>query len=145
MALGLKKTGTSLWPNLVFPPRHQSTIYLAATITALRHGAGSGVALTRREHQETRRKGTNVCNHCGRNDHQRKSSALCPFNVPAGKVPDHTGMRMINDDQLPTTVDIVPANTQENVTCASSVASVALQDHANQANQLLAIVGRKIE
>jgi len=97
---------------------------------------GSGVALTRREHQETRRKGTIVCNHCGRNDHQRKSSALCPFNVPAGKVPDHTGMRMINDDQLPTTVDIVPANTQENVTCASSVASLGLQDRANQPNQL---------
>jgi hypothetical protein len=97
---------------------------------------GSGVALTRREHQETRRKGTIVCNHCGRNDHQRKSSALCPFNVPAGKVPDHTGMRMINDDQLPTTVDIVPANTKENVTCASSVASLGLQDRANQPNQL---------
>jgi len=99
----------------------------------------------RREHQETRRKGTNVCNHCGHNDHQRKSSALCPFNVPAGKVPDHTGMRMINDDQLPTTVDIVPANTQENVTCASSVASLGLQDRANQPNQLSAIVRRKIE
>ena len=47
-----------------------------------------------------------------------------------------TGMRIITGDQLPT-VDIVLANTQENVTCASSVASVALQDHANQANQLL--------
>ena len=33
---------------------------------------GSGVAL-RREHQETRRKGMNICNHCGHNDHQRKS------------------------------------------------------------------------
>jgi hypothetical protein len=43
---------------------------------------------------------------------------------------------MINDDQLPTTVDIVPANTQENVTYASSVASLGLQDRANQANQL---------
>ena len=43
---------------------------------------------------------------------------------------------MINDDQLPTTVDIVPANTQENVTCASSVASLGLQDRANQPNQL---------
>ncbi len=62
-----------------------------------------------------------VCNHCGRNDHQRKSSALCQFNVVlVGKVPDDTGMLMINDDQLPTTVDILP---QENVTCASSVAS----------------------
>ena len=50
-------------------------------------------------------------------------------------MPDHTGMLMINDDQLPT-VDIVPANTQENVTCASSVASLGLQDRANQANQL---------
>ena len=77
---------------------------------------------------------TDVCNHCGRNDRQRKSSALCPFN--AGKVHSSTGMRIITGDQLPT-VDIVLANTQENVTCASSVASVALQDHANQANQLL--------
>ena len=35
----IKKTGTSLWSNSVFPPRHQSFIYLAAMITALRHGA----------------------------------------------------------------------------------------------------------
>jgi hypothetical protein len=60
-----------------------------------------------------------------------------PSMYLAGKVPDHTGMCMINDDQLPTSVDIVPANTQENVTCApSSVASLGLQDRANQANQL---------
>ena len=50
-------------------------------------------------------------------------------------MPDHTGMRMINNDQLPP-LEIVPANTQKNVTCASSVASLGLQDHANQANQL---------
>ena len=92
----------------------------------------------RREHQETRRKGTNVCHHCGHNDHQRKSSALwCPFNVPVGKVPDHTDMHMINDYQIVVpTVDIVPANTQENViSYACSVASLSLQDRANQANQ----------
>ena len=80
--------------------------------------------------QETRRKGTNVCNHCGRNDHQRKSRALCPFNV--GELPDHTGMCMINDDQLPT-VDIVPANTQE-ARCYMCIQG--LQDRANQPNQL---------
>ena len=62
-----------------------------------------------------------------------KAKAICQFNV--GKVPDHTGMHMINDDQLPT-VDIVPANTQENVTCASIVASLGLQDCANRANNI---------
>ena len=97
--------------------------------------SGSGVAL-RWEHQETRQKGMNVCNHCGRNDHQNRISTLCPFN--AGKVHSSTSttMRTITDDQQ-TTVDIVPANTQENVTCAFSVASVALQDCANRANQML--------
>jgi ribosomal protein L37AE/L43A len=95
----------------------------------------SGVVL-RREQQETTRKGTNVCNHCGRNDHQRKSSNLCPFN--AGKVHStaSSGMHTMPDDQLPS-VDIVPANTQENVTCASSVARLALQGRANRANQML--------
>ena len=62
-----------------------------------------------------------------------KGSALCPFN--AGKVHSITGMHIITDDELPT-ADIVLVNTQENVTCASSVASLALQDLANRANQL---------
>ena len=80
--------------------------------------------------------GTNVCNHCGRNDHQRKSSALCAFN--AGKVHSSTDIHTITGDQLPTVDDIVPANIQEHVTCASSVPSMALQDRTNQAtNQLL--------
>ena len=51
-------------------------------------------------------------------------------------MPDHTDMHMINDYQIVPTVDIVPANTQENViSYACSVASLSLQDRANQANQ----------
>ena len=97
--------------------------------------SGSGVAL-RGEHQETRQKGMNVCNHCCRNDHQSKISTLCPFNVCKVHSRTSTAMLTITDDQQ-TTVDIVPANTQENAACASSVASMALQDCANRANQML--------
>lgn len=45
-------------------------------------------------------------------------------------------MRTITDDQLPPIVDIVMANTQENVTRASIVASMGLQDCANWANPM---------
>ena len=45
-----------------------------------------------------------------------------------------TGMPTITDDKLPPIVDIVPANTQKDVICASSVASVGQQeDRANRA------------
>jgi hypothetical protein len=43
-------------------------------------------------------------------------------------------MPTITDDKLPPIVDIVPANTQKDVICASSVASVGQQeDRANRA------------
>jgi hypothetical protein len=110
-----------------------STIWNSLTRKARQNKSGktysSGVGLIREHQETTRRKGTNVCNHWGRNDHQRRSSTLCPFK--SGKVCSITGMHMITYDQLPT-VDIVLANTQENVTLVSSVASMVLQDHASK-------------
>jgi len=54
------------------------------------------------------------CKHCGRNNHQRKSSTLCPFFQ--GKA-NHT-------------------STSTGITCASSVAGISLQRPAHQANQM---------
>ncbi len=72
--------------------------------------------------------------HCGQNDHRRESFALCPFFE--GRLYSRTGTRTISDDQLPV-VDEEPANTPQNVICASSgVASAGLHDRANRANQM---------
>ena len=66
------------------------------------------------------------CKHCGRNDHQRKSNALCPFFQ--GKVHcSSTGTEML--------ADTVRASTKKYDTCVSSGASVGLQDLANWANR----------
>ena len=74
----------------------------------------SGVALLEDQDQEATTKNANAqCKHCGRNDHQRKSSILFPFFQ--GKANHSTGT---------------------GITCASSVAGVSLQRPADQANQM---------
>ena len=74
----------------------------------------SGVALLEDQDQEATTKNANAqCKHCGRNDHQRKSSKLCPFFQ--GKANHSTGT---------------------GITCASSVAGISLQRPADQANQM---------
>ena len=74
---------------------------------------------------------------------EKKEDKRClPLNVPEPVHSGHSlkasellsaGMHMINDDQL---VDMIPANTQKNVTCASIVAGMVFQDLALWANQL---------
>jgi hypothetical protein len=71
----------------------------------------SGVAPT--ESHETARKFNTIigqCKHCNRNDHRRKSNALCPFFER--KLHSSTATRTINDDQLPV-VDTEPAYSQK--------------------------------
>ncbi len=74
----------------------------------------SGVALLEDQDQDATTKNANAqCKHCGRNDHQRKSSTLCPFFQ--GKANHING---------------------NGITCAPSVAGVSLQRPAHQANQM---------
>ena len=84
------------------------------TIKLERLTALAGVAKLEDQDKEATTKNANAqCKHCGRNDHQRKSSKLCPFFQ--GKANHSTGT---------------------GITCASSVAGVSLQRPADQANQM---------
>jgi hypothetical protein len=84
------------------------------TIKLERLTALAGVAKLEDQDQEATTKNANAqCKHCGRNDHQRKSSTLCPFFQ--GKANHSTGT---------------------GITFASSLAGVSLQRPADQANQM---------
>jgi hypothetical protein len=70
----------------------------------------SGVALLEDQDQDATTKNANAqCKHCGRNDHQRKSSAICPFFQ--GKA-DY-----ISTGTTDMVADTVPANTPKKYMC----------------------------